>query len=72
MRGDETLYLRIQNELGPDLGMTAPGASVDPGHGYRGPEGALFDTRQGDDRYGEGTAVASRPRSSPTGRRAST
>jgi FtsP/CotA-like multicopper oxidase with cupredoxin domain len=54
MRGDETLRLRIENTLGPDLGMSAPGPGIDPAAGYPGPEGAIYMTLKGDDRYGEG------------------
>ncbi|CAN5791973.1 hypothetical protein BH23CHL8_BH23CHL8_26760 [soil metagenome] len=54
MRGDETLYLRIENTLGPDLGSSAPGPAIDPAAGYPGPEGAVYMTLKGDDRYGEG------------------
>ena len=54
MRGDETLHLRIENTLGPDLGMSAPGPGIDPAAGYPGPEGAVYMTLKGDDRYGEG------------------
>jgi FtsP/CotA-like multicopper oxidase with cupredoxin domain len=54
MRGDQTLHLRIENTLGPDLGLSAPGPAVDPGAGYPGPEGAVYATLKGDDRFGEG------------------
>jgi FtsP/CotA-like multicopper oxidase with cupredoxin domain len=54
MRGDQTLYVRIQNDLGPDDGATPIGPSPDPKEGFPGPEGAMLATLQGDERYGEG------------------
>lgn len=54
MRGDETLYVRIQNDLGPDDGTTPIGPQPDPNEGFPGPEGAMLQTLQGDARYGPG------------------
>ena len=54
MRGDETLYARIENKLGRDEGKSATGPGPDPREGYPGPEGAMLATFKGDDQYGDG------------------
>ncbi len=54
MRGDQTLYVRIQNDLGPDDGTMPIGPNPDTVEGYPGPEGAMLATLSGDAVYGEG------------------
>ena len=53
MRGDETLFVRIENQLGKDVGKSPTGPNPDPNEGYPGPEGAMLKTVSGDDRYGD-------------------
>jgi FtsP/CotA-like multicopper oxidase with cupredoxin domain len=54
MRGDETLYVHLQNDLGPDDGTMPIGPNPDTVEGLPGPEGAMLATLSGDDVYGEG------------------
>ncbi|MFV2064076.1 MAG: hypothetical protein ACC726_11280, partial [Chloroflexota bacterium] len=54
MRGDETLFLRIENQLEKDAGKSATGPGPDPNEGYPGPEGAMLANVSGNARYGDG------------------
>jgi FtsP/CotA-like multicopper oxidase with cupredoxin domain len=54
MSGDETLYVRIQNDLGEDRGISPVGPNPDPLEGYPGPEGAMLKTLKSSDQYGDG------------------
>ena len=54
MRGDETLFVRIENQLSEDAGMSPTGPSPDAFEGYPGPEGAMLANVPGDKKYGEG------------------
>jgi FtsP/CotA-like multicopper oxidase with cupredoxin domain len=74
MRGDETLYVKIENELSRDAGESVIGPSPDPAPGYPGPEGAMWVQMEqkrlakllrgeGDDRYGNGPSqIPTEPR----------
>jgi FtsP/CotA-like multicopper oxidase with cupredoxin domain len=54
MRGNETLYVRLQNDLSEDVGTTPVGPNPDPGEGYPGPEGAMLQQLDPADQYGKG------------------
>jgi len=54
MSGDQTLYVHIQNDMGPDEGTSPVGPNPDAAEGYPGPEGAMLQTLQGDAVYGDG------------------